>query len=88
MSGKRKQKAVAEEERRDHTVVAKMIPLYGIEFHDSQLRAFTAFGRTPAEAAQNARNVIQQHLPRGRWNIDIELVNPELFEKTGVSIAD
>lgn len=83
---KRKQKAVAEEEKREHTVVAKLIPLYGIEFHDKQMRAFTAFGRTPEEAAQAARNTIQRHLPSNRWNIDIELANPELFKKAGVSL--
>ena len=46
---KRTKKVIAEEEKRDHTVVAKFIPLYGIEFHDMQMRAFTAFGRTPEE---------------------------------------
>lgn len=84
----RTKKAVAEEERRQHTVVAKLIPLYGIEFHDTQLRAFTAFGRTPEEAAQNARNAIQRHLPRSRWDIDIEPINPETFEKAGVILDE
>lgn len=83
---KRKKTVVAEEEKRDHTVVAKLIPLYGIEFHDNQMRAMTAFGRTPAEAAQNARNAIQRHLPSNRWSTTIELVNPELFEKAGVDL--
>jgi len=83
---KRTKKAVEPEEKRSHTVVAKLIPLYGIEFHDNQMRAFLAFGRTPELAAQNARNAIQRHLPRNRWDIDIELVNPELFEKAGVNL--
>lgn len=82
----RKKKAVVEEERRSHTVRAKLIPLYGIEFHDTQLRAMTAFGRSPEEAAQAARNAIQRHLPQNRWDIDIELVNPDLFEKAGVNL--
>lgn len=88
MAGKRKQKAVAEEERRDHVVVAKLIPLYGIEFHDERMKACTAFGRTPEQAAANARNAIQNLLPRGRWNTTIELVNPETFEKAGVTLVD
>ena len=83
---KRTKKVIAEEEKRDHTVVAKFIPLYGIEFHDMQMRAFTAFGRTPEEAGQAARNAIQRHLPSTRWNTTIELVNPDIFEKTGVSL--
>lgn len=86
MAGKRKQKALLDEEKRDHTVVAKLIPLYGVEFHDQQMRAFTTFGRTPEEAAQNARNVIQTRLPKHRWNTTIELVNPETFEKAGVNL--
>lgn len=83
---KRNKNAVNKEEKRTHTVVAKLIPLYGIEFHDNQLRAFTAFGRTPEQAAQAASNAIQRHLPQDRWDIDIELVNPDLFEKAGVNL--
>jgi hypothetical protein len=45
-----------------------------------------AFGRTPEEAAQNARNTIHKHLPQGRWNVDIELVNPDTFAKAGVNL--
>ena len=79
-------KKVAPEEKRDHTVVAKLIPLYGIEFHDMQLRAFTVFGRTPEEAALRARATIQKHLPNDRWNTTIDLVNPDLFERAGVTL--
>lgn len=82
----RAKKAAQPEERRQHTVVAKLIHLYGVEFHDNRMQAFLAFGRTPEEAAQNARNAIQKHLPRNRWDIDIELANPATFEKAGVSI--
>jgi len=82
----RRKKVVAEEARRQHTVTARLIPLYGIEFSDLQMRAFTAFGRTPEEAAQAARNAIQRHLPNTRWDIDIELVNPETFAKAGVNL--
>lgn len=81
-----RKKKVVEEDRREHTVVAKLIHLYGVEFHDNQLRAFLAFGRTPEEAVQSAKNTIQRHLPSTRWDIDIELVNPETFAKVGVSI--
>ena len=83
---KRKQKAVEPEERRQYTVQPKLIHLFGVEFHDERMRAFLAFGRTPEEAAQNARNAIQRHLPRSRWDIDIEPVNPETFEKAGVNL--
>ena len=79
-------KPVKDEDIREHTVVAKLIHLYGVEFSDNQLHGFLAFGRTPEEAAQNARNTIQRHLPRRRFRTDIELVNPETFEKAGVNL--
>lgn len=76
----------AQPEKRQHTVKAKFIPLFGVEFHDYKLRAFTCFGRTPEEAARNARNTIQHHLPRKEWDISIEYLNPETFEKAGVTL--
>jgi hypothetical protein len=82
----RKKKAVAEEEKRDHTVVARLIPLYGVQFEDDRMRHILAFGRTPEEAAKNARNAIQRHLPSNRWNTYVELANPETFVKAGVEI--
>lgn len=85
---KRNQKSVEPAAKRQHTVRPKLIHLFGVEFHDIQMRSFTAFGRTPEEAARAARNAIQRHLPRSRWDIDIEPVNPETFEKAGVILDE
>jgi len=86
VAGKRKQKALADEEKRDHTVVCRLIHLYGVQFEDDRMGHLLAFGKTPEEAAQNARNAIQRHLPSNRWNTYVELANPETFVKAGVEI--
>lgn len=81
----RKKKAAPAAERRAVTVQARLIPMFGITFPDShELRAITAVGKTPADVEKSARGAIANHLRD--CDVTIQYINPETFERAGVSL--
>lgn len=80
-------KRVKEEERVQSTVHAKLILMYGIEFPDThELSGTTATGKTAEDVRKSALGAIARHLPSTKYDVSIELVNPENFERAGVNL--